>query len=113
MLASDPPPMKYKSIVKKKDSSKVNLEETTPLGFSAIATKCKYPCPIFNGTGGIEALLYVEETFQKVAAKLKYDSQEAFDSWELCLGDSALCQPWAHNYFDNPHGLLFRGGGIC
>ena len=54
--------------------------------------KRKYPCPIFDGTGGIEALLYVEETFKKLAMKLKYDSQdqEGFDSWELCLGDSAL-----------------------
>jgi len=40
--------------------------------------------------GGIEALLYVEETFQKLAKKLKYSALDAFDSWELCLGDSAL-----------------------
>ena len=52
--------------------------------------KRKYPCPIFDGTGGIEALLYVEETFKKLATKLKFNSQEGFDSWELCLSDNAL-----------------------
>jgi len=40
--------------------------------------------------GGIEALLYVEETFQKLAKKLKYSALDAFDSWELCVGNSAL-----------------------
>ena len=63
MLASDPPPMKYKYIVKKKDFSKVNLEGVTPLAANTISAKRKYPCPIFDGTGGIEALLYVKETF--------------------------------------------------
>ena len=89
MLASDPPPMKYKYIVKKKDFSKVNLEGVTPLAANTTSAKHKHPCPIFDGTGGIEALLYVEETFRKLAKKLKYNSLDAFDS-QLCLGDSAL-----------------------
>ena len=90
MLASDPPAMKYKSIVKKKDFSRVNLEGVTPTGNLGSSIKRKYPCPIFDGTGGIEALLYVEETFKKLALKLDYDVAEGFDSWELCLADSAL-----------------------
>ena len=91
LAASDPPPMKYKSIVKKKDFSKINLEGVTHIGFNVSSMKRKYPCPIFDGTRGIKAaLIYVEETFKKLAMKLKYDSQEGFDYWELCLSEGAL-----------------------
>ena len=65
MLASDPPPMKYKSIIKKKDFSKVNLEGVTPTRANGSSIKRKYPCPIFDGAGGIEALLYMEESFKR------------------------------------------------
>ena len=62
MLASDPPPMKCKYIVKKKDFSKVNMEGTTTQGLDVLSLKRKYPCPIFDRTRGTEALLYVEES---------------------------------------------------
>ena len=87
MLASDPPPMKYKYIVKKKDFSKVSFEGTTIL---APLQKRKYLCPIFDGIGVIQALVYVKESYQKISKKLAYSDELAFDVWELCLGDSAL-----------------------
>ena len=69
----------------------MNLEGTTlALGFNITAMKQKYPCPIFDRTVRIEALLYVEESFRKLAKKLNYGSEKGFNSWELCLADSAL-----------------------
>jgi len=38
------------------------MEGTTVHGFNIVALKYKNPCPIFEETGGIEALLYVEES---------------------------------------------------
>ena len=66
-LASDPPCMKYKSILKKKDFAKNNFEG------NSILQKRKFPCPVFDGTGGIEALLYVEENLRKIAKKLGFN----------------------------------------
>ena len=82
-LASDPPCMKYKSILKKKDFAKNNFEG------NSILQKRKFPCPVFDGTGGIEALLYVEENYRKIAKKLGFSGALTFDGWEVRVADSA------------------------
>ena len=49
-------------------------------------------CPIITGEHGIEALFYVEERFQKIAARtlLWTTGQELFDGFEEILMDTAL-----------------------
>lgn len=50
--------------------------------------KQKY-CPVFAGKHGIEALLFVEERFRKVAAQLEWADSELFDNFEEILVDTA------------------------
>jgi hypothetical protein len=49
-------------------------------------------CPVFTGEHGIEALLYVEERFRKIASKtlLWTTGAELFDGFEEVLLDTAL-----------------------
>jgi hypothetical protein len=49
-------------------------------------------CPLFTGEHGIEALLYVEERFCKIASRtLEWTTgQELFDGFEEVLLDTAL-----------------------
>jgi hypothetical protein len=49
-------------------------------------------CPVFTGEHGIEALLYVEERFRKIASRtLEWTTgQELFDGFEEVLLDTAL-----------------------
>ena len=44
---------------------------------------------VFTGKYGIEALLFVEERFRKIARQLDYQDEQLFDNFEECLQDRA------------------------
>jgi hypothetical protein len=77
----------YKSGFVPSDLSSVKLKQQ----FEGGSSKDKM-CPIFNGEHGIEALLYVEERFRKIASRtLDWTTgQELFDGFEEVLIDTAL-----------------------
>ena len=53
--------------------------------------------PVFDGTGGVETLLYVEEMFRGTWNYLQIDQgPEMFDFWEQCLVGDALTE-WHNN----------------
>ena len=51
----------------------------------------KISCAKFSGTGGIEALLYVEESYRKICKKFKWNvaGDKLFNNFNLVLEDSA------------------------
>ena len=78
------PAIRYKMAFEKSDMDKALLSQT----FDDDTKKKKY-VPIFDGTGGMEALLYVEEQFRKAAAKLDYKNDDLFEYFEECLEGTA------------------------
>ena len=81
----DPCPIKYKSVLKKKDMGKTILDSAD------FIIKKKISCAKFSGTGGIEVLLYVEESYRKICKKFKWNiaGDKLFDNFDLVLEDSA------------------------
>jgi hypothetical protein len=79
--------MPYKSGFIPSDLDSVKLKQA----FQGGTSKDKL-CPIFNGEHGIEALLYVEERFRKIASRtLSWTTGlELFDGFEEVLIDTAL-----------------------
>ena len=83
-LAIDPCPIKYKSAPKKKDFNKTILDSTD------LFIKKKISCPKFSGTGGIEGLLWVEESYRKIAKKFKWnDGPKLFDNFDMVVEEGA------------------------
>ena len=84
-IAIDPSPIKYKSALKKKDMGKAILDSAD------FIIKKKLSCPKFTGPGGIEGLLYVEESFLKICKRFGWhtDGDKLFDNFDLLLEDGA------------------------
>lgn len=85
-LAIDPSPIKYKSVLKKKDFNKVILDST-----SAFYTN-KMACPKFSGIVGLEGLLWVEETFCKITKKIKWidNGPKLFNNFAMVVEEGAV-----------------------
>ena len=63
----------------------------TILNSADFIIKKKIPCPKFTGPGGIEGLLWVEESFRKICKRFKWDTDrdKMFDNFDLLLEDGA------------------------
>jgi hypothetical protein len=51
--------------------------------------KLKKKVPIFDGTKGIESLLFLQEQYLKACVPLQFNEDERFDKFEECLTDGA------------------------
>ena len=72
------------------DFDKSKLEKVKLIQRYDDDTTRKKEVPIFDGYGGIEALLYVEEQFRKAAGTLDFDTgRELFEHKRLA--DPTLC----------------------
>ena len=80
-IANDPAQIKYKSSLKKEDLNKTILDSNDFL------LKKKISCPKFSGTGGIEDLLWLEESFQNISKQFKWDIDKTllFDNFNLVV----------------------------
>ena len=76
--------MSYKAEFEHADLESTKLKQS----FTNDTTKTKY-AKVFTGKYGIEALLFCEERFRKIARQFDYEDEELFDNWEDCLQDRA------------------------
>ena len=74
----------YKSTFEHKELESVKLT----MYFDDRTKKTK-SCKVFTGEHGIEALLFVEQRFRKIAETFKLDEAEWFDHFEEVLQDTA------------------------
>jgi hypothetical protein len=80
--------LKYKSSFDRTQMDTVKLQQGVTAGGDEYITNKKNP--VFDGTGGIEALLLVEDQFRRNAAKLLFDTgAELLDNFDECLSGTA------------------------
>jgi hypothetical protein len=77
-------PIDYKSKFEHSELEKVKLTQEYDNG-----SKRQKQCPVYSGKHGIEALLFVEERFRKIAAQMEWTDHELFDNFEEVLVDAA------------------------
>jgi hypothetical protein len=80
--------LQYKSSFDRTQMDTVKLQQRVTAGGDSYSTNKKNP--VFDGTGGIDALLFVEDQFRRNAAKLLFDTgAELFDNFDECLSGTA------------------------
>lgn len=85
-MSGKPTPIEYDSKFDSTELPTVKLSYEDPDS----EKERKKSCPQFDGTGGIEALLYVEERFTKTIKRLEVDSPvDYFELWEDVLTGTA------------------------
>ena len=79
------PPFEYKPVF---DAEKLRFTKLTQS--YADGTKRTREAPVFDGKGGIEALLHCEEEFDEIVDYMEWDDEELFNNWRLMLSGSAV-----------------------
>jgi hypothetical protein len=78
----------YKPSFDRTQMETVKLHQRVTMDGDSYSTHKKNP--VFDGAGGVEALLYVEDQFRRNAGKLFFDTgEEMFDNFDECLSGTA------------------------
>lgn len=72
--------IKYESVFDRTKMSTVSLAQRFVDGNDHYTVK--KDCPTFDGTGGVEALLFVESEFRKTVRKLQLEGADVFDAFD-------------------------------